>query len=67
MSRHKERVLIYTVLLLLSIACVLFAGLAAGIWTFFQVAAVIELMFWLGALGKQRRRSTNLSEAGEQS
>jgi len=67
MADRKERKLIYTVLLLMSVACGAIFGVAAGLWTLVQVAVVIELMFWLGASGKQRSRSNDLSKAGEQS
>jgi len=47
MNKWKERILIYTALAVLCGMTAAFAGTAAGIWTFVQVVAVIEILYWI--------------------
>jgi hypothetical protein len=47
MDNLDERFLVYSGLLLLCSTIAVFTGLQAGIWTFLQVATVIELLYWL--------------------
>ncbi len=47
MDNLDERFLVYIGLLLLCSTLAVFMGLPAGIWTFLQVATVIELLYWL--------------------
>ena len=49
MDRSDERILVYTALLIVCCTIGSFLGLVAGAWTFLQIAAVIELMYWLGS------------------
>ena len=49
MDRTEERFLVYTALLIVCSTIGSFLGLGVGIWTFIQIAAVIELMYWLGS------------------
>ncbi len=49
MDRTDERFLVYTALLVVCSTIGTFLGLAAAAWTFFQVAVVIEVMYWLGS------------------
>jgi len=42
-----ERFLIYTALSVLCVLTAAFAGSAAAFWSFVQVVAVIELIYWL--------------------
>ena len=49
MDRTDERILVYMALLIVCCTIGTFLGLLAGIWTFLQIAAVIELMYWLGS------------------
>jgi hypothetical protein len=43
-----ERFVIYTALVLLCSIVSVFLGMAAGLWSFLQIAAVIELLYWAG-------------------
>jgi hypothetical protein len=43
-----ERLVIYSALALLCSVASVFLGMAAGLWSFFQIAAVIELLCWIG-------------------
>ena len=47
MNRWGERFLIYTALAVLCVMTAAFAGSAAALWSFFQVLAVIELIYWI--------------------
>ncbi len=47
MNKLGERFLIYTGLALLCVMTAAFAGTAAGFWSFIQVVAVIELIYWI--------------------
>ena len=49
MDRTDQRFLVYAALLIVCSAIGTFLGLLAGAWTFIQIAAVIELMYWLGS------------------
>ena len=46
METVEERFLIYTALMILCATIGTFLGLAAGFWSFVQIAAVIELIYW---------------------
>lgn len=48
MNILDERLVIYTALVLLCSIASVFLGMAAGLWSFLQIAAVIELLYWLG-------------------
>ena len=48
MNTLDERFVIYTALALLCSTASVFLGLAAGIWSFIQIAAVIEFLYWIG-------------------
>ena len=53
MNKLGERILIYAVLGLLCTLTGAVVGTAAGIWSFVQIVAVIELIYWIaGPLGK---------------
>jgi hypothetical protein len=43
-----ERFVIYTALVLLCSIVSIFLGMAAGLWSFLQIAVVIELLYWIG-------------------
>jgi hypothetical protein len=43
-----ERLVIYSALALLCSISSVFLGMAAGLWSFLQIAAVIELLYWIG-------------------
>ena len=47
MNKWGERLLIYAALALLCTMTATFAGGAAGFWSFVQVTAVIELIYWM--------------------
>ncbi len=47
MNKWSERLLIYPALAVLCAMTATFAGGAAGFWSFVQVAAVIELIYWI--------------------
>lgn len=47
MNKLSERFLIYTALAVLCAMTAAFAGTAAGIWSFVQIVAVIELIYWM--------------------
>ena len=49
MNKLEERFLIYTALLLLCAFSSVFLGVIMGLWAFVQMAAVIELMYYVGA------------------
>ena len=48
MNILDERFVIYTALVLLCSIASVFLGMAAGLWSFLQIAAVIELLYWVG-------------------
>jgi len=48
MGTLDERFLIYSALLILCSTTGVFVGLAAGLWSFVQIAAVIEFIYWIG-------------------
>ncbi len=48
MDTLEERFLIYTALATLCCTAGAFLGAAAAIYTFMQIAAIIELIYWLG-------------------
>ncbi len=47
MNRVKERFVIYAALALLCGLTAAFIGTAAGLWSFVQVVAVIEFIYWI--------------------
>jgi hypothetical protein len=47
MNKWSERLLIYMALAVLCAMTATFAGGAAAFWSFVQVAAVIELIYWI--------------------
>lgn len=47
MGKLSERILVYGGLAVLCVMTATFAGGAAAIWSFVQVAAVIELIYWI--------------------
>ena len=51
MRTLDERLLVYAALVILCSAASVFLGLAAGIWSFVQIVAVIEITYWIGTLG----------------
>ena len=48
MNILDERFVIYTALVLLCSIASVFLSMAAGLWSFLQIAAVIELLYWIG-------------------
>ncbi|MEH6591920.1 MAG: hypothetical protein V7746_16785 [Halioglobus sp.] len=55
MTLVEERFLIYAALLLVCAVAGSLLGLAAAIWSFLQMAVVIELMYMLGLSGRNKR------------
>ena len=49
MDTLEERFLIYTALAILCCTASAFLGAAVGMYTFMQIAAVIEVTYWLGS------------------
>mgnify|MGYP001825165190 CR=1 FL=1 len=49
MNKLGERFLIYTALAVLCATTAAFAGTVAALWSFFQVVAVIELIYWIAS------------------
>ena len=47
MNMMDKRIMIYTALALLCSTASVFLGLAAGFWSFIQIAAVIEALYWV--------------------
>lgn len=54
MDTLDERFLIYTALLLLCAVAGVFLGLVVAAWTFVQMTAVIELVYWIGGPGRDK-------------
>ena len=48
MTNIEERILVYMALAVVCAFIAVFAGLAAAGFTFLQIAAVIEALFWFG-------------------
>ena len=48
MDRLDERFLIYTALATVCAFVSTFSSLGAGLWSFLQAVAVIELIYWVG-------------------
>mgnify|MGYP001546310641 CR=1 FL=1 len=46
MEKVEERFLVYTALMVLCATMGTFLGLAVGLLSFIQVAAIIELVYW---------------------
>ena len=55
MNSTDERVFVYLALLLLSALVGAGIGLMAGLWSFLQIVAVVELTYWLGLPGSRSR------------
>lgn len=51
MSATDERFMIYSALALLCSTVSAFIGVAAGVWSFIQIAAVVEFLYWMGLPG----------------
>ena len=47
MNKLGERLLIYTALAVFCVMTAALAGSTAAIWSFLQVVAVIELIYWI--------------------
>ena len=60
MSKLDDRYFILAAVLLLCIAASVFLGLPAGVWSFVQMAVVIELLFWIGALRQDDTQQLNV-------
>ena len=56
MTRLEERMLVYTALVILCSTAGAFLGLAAGLYTFMQIAAVIEFVYWFGSSRRMKPR-----------
>lgn len=54
MGKRSERLLIYLALAVLCVMTASFAGAAAGFWSFVQVTAVIELIYWIARPASSR-------------
>lgn len=48
MNAADGRFMIYAALALLCSAASAFLGAAAGLWSFLQIAAVFEFLYWIG-------------------
>ena len=48
MNAVDERFMIYAALALLCSTASAFLGAVAGMWSFLQIAAVIEFLYWIG-------------------
>ncbi|MFT6276575.1 MAG: hypothetical protein ACJAZ0_002683 [Halioglobus sp.] len=48
MNAVDERFMIYAALALLCSTASTFLGATAGLWSFLQIAAVIEFLYWIG-------------------
>ncbi len=46
MERLKERFFIYTALAMLCALTAAIVGATAGLWSFVQIVAVVELIYW---------------------
>jgi hypothetical protein len=57
MDTPDERFLIYAALLILCSTTSVFVGLVAGLWSFVQIVAVIEFIYWIGTPGGASKRS----------
>ena len=57
MDTPDERFLIYAALLILCSTTSVFVGLVAGLWSFVQIVAVIEFVYWIGTPGGASKRS----------
>ena len=54
MSILYERFVVYSALTILCCTIGILLGLVAGIWSFVQIALVIELMCWIGTAGSRK-------------
>ncbi|RLA56685.1 MAG: hypothetical protein DRQ98_01415 [Gammaproteobacteria bacterium] len=57
MNTQDERFFLYSALLILCCTASIFVGLVAGLWSFVQIVAVIELMYWIGTCSGVSTRS----------
>ena len=46
MDKLKERIVIYAALAMLCALTATIVGAAAGLWSFIQIVAVVELIYW---------------------
>jgi len=53
MNKLGERVLIYTALAALCALTAAVVGTGAGLWSFVQVVAVIEFIYWIASPGEK--------------
>ena len=63
MSKLEERALIYIAMMIFCSVAGVFMGLAAGVWTFIQMAAVIEILY---SLGNSNNSSSVHRQSGQQ-
>jgi hypothetical protein len=49
MNKLSEKFLVYTALVVLCVLAAAFTGTAAAIWSFVQIVAVIELIYWIAS------------------
>lgn len=57
MPTLNERFLIYSALLILCGTIIVLVDRSAGLWSFVQIAVVIELMCWIGTRSGASKRS----------
>jgi len=62
MDTLNERFFIYSALLILCSTISVLVGLAAGLWSFVQIAAVVELMYWIGTRSGDSKRSWTIKQ-----
>ncbi|TDG13948.1 hypothetical protein E2F43_10650 [Seongchinamella unica] len=53
MSKLGERFLIYAALAVLCALTAAVVGTAAGLWSFVQIVAVIEIIYWIASPGEK--------------
>lgn len=54
MGKLKERILIYAALAVLCTVTAAIVGAAAGLWSFVQIVAVVELINWTAQPDQKR-------------
>jgi hypothetical protein len=52
MNTMGERIFVYSALLAVCVLLSALLGLPAGIWSLLQIVAVVEFIYWLGAIGQ---------------
>ena len=60
MNAIDERFFIYSALALLCSAVSAFLGAVAGLWSFLQIAAIIEFLYWIGRPEKKEPQSNSI-------